>query len=234
MNTNPSPPPALACRGLSKELASGRETLCVLDRLDLEIAAGESVAILGPSGSGKSTLLGLFAGLDRPTAGRVELHGTDLGALSEDELARLRRGRVGFVFQSFHLLANLTALENVRVPLELVGFEGAAERADELLESVGLAGRTHHYPSQLSGGEKQRVALARAFGPRPDLLLADEPTGNLDRANAEGVLDLLVELRRREGTTLVIVTHDQEVAARCERRIHLVAGRVERDERVTA
>ena len=229
------PPPAgiarIAALGLTKELASGTQTLRVLDEVDLEIQAGESVAILGPSGSGKSTLLGLLAGLDRPTRGSVRFEGTALEELREDDLALLRRENIGFVFQSFLLLGNLTAHENVRVPMELTGVPRAHERTDELLARVGLADRGHHYPSQLSGGEQQRIALARAFGPKPRLLLADEPTGNLDSQTAEGVLALLVEMREREGTTLVLVTHDPAVAGRAERRIHLAGGRIVRDER---
>lgn len=198
----------------------------MLADVDLEVAPGESVAILGASGSGKSTLLGLLAGLDRPTEGEVFVEGQSLAELDEDGLARMRRGQVGFVFQSFHLLPNLTALENVRVPLELIGFEGAREQSEELLAAVGLAERMHHYPSQLSGGEMQRVALARAFGPRPRLILADEPTGNLDAATGERVLDLLFNLREEKGTSLVLVTHDPALAARADRRLRLDAGRV--------
>ncbi|MFT5052627.1 MAG: putative ABC transport system ATP-binding protein [Chlamydiales bacterium] len=231
MNGSSMKRPRSAARGLTKELASGHETLRVLDQVDLEIMAGESVAIVGPSGGGKSTLLGLLAGLDRPTHGSAQFDGHALESMNEDELAILRRENIGFVFQSFLLLGNLTAHENVRVPMELTGVEGARARTDELLERVGLTNRAHHYPSQLSGGEQQRVALARAFGPRPKLLLADEPTGNLDSQTAEGVLALLVELREREGTTLVLVTHDPAVAARAERRIHLAAGRIVLDER---
>jgi len=222
--------PRVECRGLGKVLPSGGEQLTILQGVDLAVGAGESVAILGPSGSGKSTLLGLLAGLDRPTTGSVLLDGVPLEGKNEDELALLRRGRVGFVFQSFHLFANLTAHENIRVPLELTGVSGAAERATELLERVGLAERAHHYPSQLSGGEMQRVALARAFGPRPSLLLADEPTGNLDSHTGERVLELLVEMRERENTTLVLVTHDAVVAARTQRRVVLEAGRIVSEE----
>jgi len=228
--TNTNGTPRVECRGVGKVLPSGEHELTILADVDLAVAAGESVAILGPSGSGKSTLLGLMAGLDRPTTGSVLLDGRPLDDLDEDQLALLRRRRVGFVFQSFHLFGNLTALENVRVPLELCGFEGASRRAEELLERVGLAQRGHHYPSQLSGGEMQRVALARAFGPRPSLLLADEPTGNLDSRTGENVLELLVELRDGAGTALVLVTHDPSVAARCARRIHLEAGRIVRVE----
>ena len=223
--------PLVECRGVHKRLASGNAELAILCAIDLAIEAGEFAAILGPSGSGKSTLLGLLAGLDRPTSGSVLFDGTPLEGLGEDELARLRRGRIGFVFQSFQLFANLTALENVRVPLELTGFAGAAQRARELLDLVGLAARGHHYPAQLSGGEMQRVALARAFGPRPAALFADEPTGNLDSATGARVLELLLEMRAREGTTLVLVTHDPAVAGRADRRVHLLAGRIARDER---
>jgi putative ABC transport system ATP-binding protein len=222
--------PRVECVGVEKSFRSGSETLAILRDIDLAIAPGESVAILGPSGSGKSTLLGLMAGLDRPTRGSVRFEGRALEGLGEDELARVRRRRIGFVFQSFHLFPNLTALENVRVPLELTGVEGAEARARELLGRVGLAERLTHYPAQLSGGEMQRVALARAFGPRPALVLADEPTGNLDAANGSRVLELLEELQRGEGTTLVLVTHDAQVAARAGRRVHLEDGRVARIE----
>jgi putative ABC transport system ATP-binding protein len=222
------------CRQLTKRLPSGGELLTVLDRVDLAVQPGEFVAILGPSGSGKSTLLGLLAGFDRPTSGSVALDGRPLEGLGEDELARLRRGAVGFVFQTFELLGNLTARENVLLPLELTGLLGARAaraRADELLAEVELGARAHHYPAQLSGGEKQRVALARAFAQGPRLLLADEPTGSLDHKTGARVLELLVRLRERAGTTLVLVTHDPSVAARAERRVHLEAGRVVRDER---
>jgi putative ABC transport system ATP-binding protein len=224
--------PRIECRGLVKRLTSGGHTLTVLDGIDLAIEPGELTAILGPSGSGKSTLLGLMAGLDRPTEGSVLLDGEPIDDLDEDRLALLRREKVGFVFQSFQLLGNLTARENVLVPLELGGHADAGRRADELLASVGLAERLHHYPSQLSGGEQQRVALARAFGPRPSLLLADEPTGNLDAETGESVLEILLGMREREGTTLVLVTHDPAVAGCAERRVHLRAGRIEEDARV--
>ena len=222
--------PRLELRGVSKRLRSGERELVIVDHVDLVVAPGEFVAVLGPSGSGKSTLLGLAAGLDRPSAGEVRLDGRPIQDLSEDELSRLRRGRIGFVFQSYQLLGNLTALENVLLPLELAGFADAARRGRELLDAVGLAERGHHYPSQLSGGEQQRVALARAFAVEPSLLLADEPTGNLDGATGALVLDLLARLRREHGTTLVLVTHDPEVGARADRRIHLRDGRIERTE----
>ena len=187
--------------------------------------------MLGPSGSGKSTLLALIAGLDRPTEGEVLLDGRSIGSLDEDALALLRRRTIGFVFQSFQLLSNLTATENVLLPLELAGLSDARPRAAELLAAVGLAERGHHYPSQLSGGEQQRVALARAFGPRPPILLADEPTGNLDGATGGVILDTLEALRRDAGTTLVLVTHDIQIASRADRRIHLRDGRIEREDR---
>ncbi|HEX5045456.1 MAG TPA: ABC transporter ATP-binding protein [Candidatus Polarisedimenticolaceae bacterium] len=217
-------------RGLTRRLPSGDRTLTILDHVDLRIEPREFLAILGPSGSGKSTLLALMAGLDRPTEGEVLLDGRPIQHLSEDALARLRRRNVGFVFQSFQLLPNLTARENVLLPLELLGRVDAAKRADALLAAVGLDERGHHYPSQLSGGEQQRVALARAFAPDPPLLLADEPTGNLDTATGARVLDLLGELRAAAGSTLVLVTHDPAVAARADRRVHLRDGRVEREE----
>jgi len=222
--------PLVECRGLVKRLPSGRKTLTILDGIDLRIPAGDFVAILGPSGSGKSTLLGLMAGLDRPTEGSVLLDGRPLENLDESALAKLRRRRVGFVFQNFQLLGNLTALENVLFPLELTGVEEARPRAEEMLRRVGLADRGHHYPSQLSGGEQQRVALARAFAPGPELLLADEPTGNLDQATGKEALDLLLDLREHAGVTLVLVTHDPQVAERAQRRIHLESGRLVREE----
>lgn len=221
----------LSLRGVGRSLPSGGKMLTILDGVDLDVVRGEFLAVLGPSGSGKSTLLALMAGLDRPSAGEVHLDGERIDRLSEDRLAILRRNKVGFVFQSFQLLGNLTARENVMLPMELLGMREASRRAGELLDAVGLAERGHHYPSQLSGGEQQRVALARAFASRPALLLADEPTGNLDGATGRIVLDLLVELRAEEGSTLVLVTHDPAVAALADRRIHLVDGRIEREER---
>ncbi len=222
--------PLLELKQVTKELPSGSRMLRILDRVDLSIGAGEFVAILGPSGSGKSTLLGLMAGLDRPSSGEVLLDGAPLHALGEDDLALLRRRKVGFVFQSYQLLGNLTATENVLLPLELAGLDDAEGRAARLLSAVGLSERGHHYPTQLSGGEQQRVALARAFGAGPPLLLADEPTGNLDSATGSSVLDVLGRLGSESGTTLVLVTHDPAVAALAHRRIHLKDGRVERDE----
>jgi putative ABC transport system ATP-binding protein len=218
--------PRLELRRLTRRLPSGERLLTILDGIDLIIPAGEMVAILGPSGSGKSTLLALMAGLDRPTEGEVLLDGVALSRLSEDRLALLRRAKVGFVFQSFQLLAHLTALDNVALPLELLGRPHPRLRAEELLARVGLAERGHHFPVQLSGGEQQRVAVARAFAARPPVLLADEPTGNLDRATGERVLTVLRELHEEAGTTSVLVTHDSEVAALADRRVHLRDGRI--------
>ncbi len=223
-------PPAIELRRLTKRLPSGDRILTILDAVDLTIATGEFVAVLGPSGSGKSTLLGLAAGLDRPTSGEVRIDGEVIQNLSEDALARLRRRKIGFVFQSFQLLGNMTALENVLLPLELGGHERPLERARQLLDRVGLGERGHHYPAQLSGGEQQRVALARAFAPRPAILFADEPTGNLDGATGARILDVLDELRAGVAATLVLVTHDPSIAERADRRIFLRDGRVERIE----
>jgi putative ABC transport system ATP-binding protein len=211
-------------RGLGRDHVDGARRLTVLDGIDLSIAEGELVAVTGPSGSGKSTLLGLVAGLDRPTRGTVVIDGHDLGAMSEDQLARFRGKNLGFVFQSFQLIPTLTALENVRVPAELVGDFAVARRAGDMLERVGLADRAHHYPAQLSGGEAQRVALARASLLRPRILLADEPTGNLDSANGAVVLDLLLDLNR--ASTVVLVTHNPDIAARAGREVRLRDGSV--------
>ena len=215
----------LISESLTQVYPSGGQELTVLRDVSFEIPAGEFLAIVGPSGSGKSTLLGLLAGLDRPRSGRVILDGQDLSALTEDGRARLRGEKVGFVFQSFHLIPTLTARENVQVPLELRG-EEARVRADELLDRVGLAARAHHYPAQLSGGEQQRVALARAFSNRPRILFADEPTGNLDAATGQSVIELMDQLNRELGTTLVLVTHDTDLAGRARRMIRLMDGRV--------
>jgi putative ABC transport system ATP-binding protein len=217
-------------RGLSMRLASGGRGVDILTDVSLDVPAGQFLAIAGPSGSGKSTLLGLIAGLDRPTAGRIEVADVDLTALDEDALARFRRDRIGYVFQSFHLLPTLTAQENVAVPLELAGLADASAQAAERLAEVGLAERAHHYPAQLSGGEQQRVAVARAVARRPDLLLADEPTGNLDSATGKQLIDLLVGLNRRLGCTLVLVTHDPELAAHADRVVTLRDGRIVSDE----
>ncbi|HEY4319998.1 MAG TPA: ABC transporter ATP-binding protein [Gemmatimonadales bacterium] len=219
----------LSCESLHHEYLSGGKRLAVLKDITFEIAAGGFVAIVGPSGSGKTTLLGLLAGLDRPTSGRVLLDGVDLASLDEDGRARFRRQRVGFVFQSFQLLATLTARENVQVPMELAGDSDAGARADALLERVGLGARSHHYPAQLSGGEQQRVAVARAFSTRPRVLFADEPTGNLDAANGAIVIDTMTALNAEYGTTLVLVTHDADVARLARRTIRMVDGAVVED-----
>ena len=224
-------PPIVRAAGLTKQVFAGTTPLTILQDVSLEIARGEAVAILGASGSGKTTLLALLAGLDVPTAGTVHIDGTDLFALDEDGRARLRRDRVGFVFQSFQLLPALTALENVMLPLELAGKSDAKERAADWLERVGLGPRLTHYPRQLSGGEQQRVAVARAFAADPSVLFADEPTGNLDSATGEEIISLMFELNRGARTTLLLVTHDEVLAQRCARRIRLAAGRLTNDER---
>ena len=212
--------------GVSKTVPSGTGLLTILHPLDLTIPAKHVMAIIGPSGSGKSTLLGLIAGLDAPSTGRIVIDGVTITRLDEDALARLRGGRIGFVFQFFHLLPSLTAYENVLVPMEIAGYPDAARRAKMLLEEVGLTGRAHHYPSQLSGGEQQRVAIARALANDPPILLADEPTGNLDSATGHQVVELLLEIHRTRGTTLVLVTHDPELAAVADTTIALRDGRV--------
>src|SRR5690349_18522391 len=215
---------------LTKTISTPAHRVEILKGIDLEIPRGQFAAVMGPSGSGKSTLLGLLAGLDAPTSGRIVLDGEDITGLEEDELALLRGRKIGFVFQSYHLIPTLTAEENVMLPLELSGHAAdGAERARELLASVGLFDRRDHYPVQLSGGEQQRVALARAFVVRPPILLADEPTGNLDTANGNNILELLVTLNRREGTTLVLVTHDQQISEQADRRITLRDGQVVAD-----
>ncbi|MFQ5950137.1 MAG: ABC transporter ATP-binding protein [Nitrospiria bacterium] len=211
-------------------LNSAGGPLTILDAIDLQIPAKQFVAIVGPSGSGKSTLLGLIAGLDRPTAGMVSFDGVSLTGLSEDDLARLRREKIGMIFQSFHLIPTLTALENVRVPLELRGDPDAGREARRLLDAVGLSERQDHYPVQLSGGEQQRVAVARAYAGRPALLLADEPTGNLDSANGRRVIDLLLHLHRDQGSILILVTHDPSLASLANRVISLRDGRIVGDE----
>ena len=212
--------------GVSKTVTSGGRPLTILHSTDLEVVRGQALAIVGPSGSGKSTLLGLIAGLDAPTTGSILIDGVDIASLGEDQLARLRGQKIGFVFQFFHLITSLTAFENVLVPMELSGVAHPAQRAKALLAEVGLSDRGHHYPSQLSGGEQQRVAIARALANDPPLLLADEPTGNLDSANGEHVVDLLFGINRSRGTTLVLVTHDRELAARATSRVALRDGRV--------
>jgi putative ABC transport system ATP-binding protein len=222
---------------VSKVVQSGTEQLTILHSLSLEIPRGQFVSVTGPSGSGKSTLLSLTAGLDAPTEGHIYLDGRDITKMSEDDLAVLRGETVGFIFQSFHLIPSLTAYENILVPMEIMGITKATARAQQLLDEVGLHDRGHHYPSQLSGGEQQRVAIARAFANKPPILLADEPTGNLDTRNGAHVFELLVELNRERGTTLLLVTHDRDLARRADRQISLSEGRVAEDvsrERVPA
>jgi putative ABC transport system ATP-binding protein len=213
-------------REISKTVTSGSEPLTILHPLTARIPRGQFVAVVGPSGSGKSTLLGLIAGLDAPTSGSVLIDGVDITLLDEDALARLRGEKIGIVFQFFHLIPSLTAHENVAVPMEIAGIAEAADRAAALLEEVGLTGRAHHYPSQLSGGEQQRVALARALANNPPIVLADEPTGNLDSTNGRIIMKLLRDIHRARGTTLVLVTHDAELAAQADARIVLRDGRV--------
>lgn len=212
--------------GLTKQVLSGDSPLTILHDVSFAVEAGDSLAIVGASGSGKSTLLGLLAGLDVPTSGSVSLNGTDIFSLDEDGRARLRGELAGFVFQSFQLLPALNALENVMLPLELAGLSDARQRAEESLQQVGLAARAHHLPKHLSGGEQQRVALARAFVSQPKILFADEPTGNLDAATGAQVIDLMLELNRAQGTTLILVTHDDKLAERCKRQLRLAAGEV--------
>ena len=225
-----APGAVLKANGLGKQVTSPEGPLRILDDVGLEVRKGESVAIVGTSGAGKSTLLGLLAGLDEPSTGQVWLAGRELTALDEDGRAALRAENVGFVFQSFHLIASLTALENVMLPLELAGAPNAAEAALEAIRTVGLEPRRGHYPHQLSGGEKQRVAIARAFVVEPEVLFADEPTGNLDQRTGDRIVDLLFRLNREHGTTLVLVTHDLGLARRCDRILFMEAGRIEREE----
>ena len=220
------PEPIISVDRVTKQVRDSTGTLTILHEIAFTLMAQESLSIVGASGSGKSTLLAIIAGLDAPTSGTVRVCGVDLFALDEDARAALRAKRLGFVFQSFQLLANLTALENVMLPLELQGRRDARAQASEMLRRVGLAERLRHYPKVLSGGEQQRVALARAFVVRPAVLLADEPTGSLDFATGATVMELMFELNREVGTTLVLVTHDREIAARCDRQLHIEAGRV--------
>jgi len=229
-----SPTPILIARELTKRVASGERQLTILDDVSLEVVAGETVAVVGVSGSGKSTLLGLLAGLDLPTSGTVELAGQSLTTLDEDGRAELRRGKVGFVFQNFQLLGGLNAMENVLLPLELVSDHDSRAletTARNALEAVGLGDRLEHFAGQLSGGEQQRVAIARAYAPEPTILFADEPTGNLDRETGNTVIDLLMKLNAERGTTLFIVTHDSNLAARCDRQFEIEAGRLKRETR---
>ncbi len=214
---------------VSRTVTSGTEQLTILHSLDLTIPRGQFVAVIGPSGSGKSTLLGLVAGLDAPTSGDILLDGQNITQMSEDDLATLRGGKVGFIFQSFHLIPSLTAYENILVPMEIMGHSQARKRAQSLLDEVGLHDRGHHYPSQLSGGEQQRVAIARAFSNDPIILLADEPTGNLDSKNGSHIFDLLLRLNRERSTTLMLVTHDHQLADLADRKIALRDGHVVED-----
>src|SRR5579885_806754 len=227
MGKNSQAGPAIALAGVNLSLGQGAARVHILKDIDLNIGAGEAVGLVGPSGSGKSTLLMVMAGLERPDAGTVTVAGEDLNRLDEDALARFRGRQVGIVFQSFHLIPTMTALENVAVPLELAGNPDAAQRAAQELASVGLGDRLHHYPTQLSGGEQQRVALARALAPDPAILVADEPTGNLDEATGKQIVDLLFTKHAERGMTLVLVTHDHSLAERCDRVVRLRSGRIE-------
>jgi len=224
----------IALNGVSKTVQSGGSPLTILHPLTLDVPDGQCLAIIGPSGSGKSTLLGLIAGLDAPTSGQIHIDGVDITTLDEDALARLRGEKIGFVFQFFHLVPSLTALENIQVPMEIAGRADAAVRAQVLLDEVGLHDRGHHYPSQLSGGEQQRVAIARALANDPPLVLADEPTGNLDSSNGRHILDLLLQVKRTRRVTLVIVTHDASVAAVADARLVLRDGRAVTEDAVEA
>ena len=217
---------AIALRGVNLSLGGGAARVHILRDIDLNIGRGEAVALLGPSGSGKSTLLMVMTGLERADAGSIVVAGEDIGKLDEDQLARFRGKHVGIVFQAFHLIPTMTALENVAVPLELAGIDDAFARAAQELSAVGLGERLSHYPAQLSGGEQQRVALARALAPRPTIVVADEPTGNLDEATGHEIVELLFHGHRERGTTLVLVTHDNELAARCDRVLHIHSGRL--------
>jgi putative ABC transport system ATP-binding protein len=214
---------------VSKIVPSGAEMLTILHSLDLTIPDGQFISVIGPSGSGKSTLLGLIAGLDEPTSGEIRIDGQDITRMNEDELAEIRGRKIGFVFQSFHLIPSLTALENILVPMEIAGARNARKRAQHLMEDVDLVARAHHYPSQLSGGEQQRVAIARAFANDPSIMLADEPTGNLDSHNGRHVFDLMVEMNRKRKATLVLVTHEHDLAVAADRQISLRDGRVVSD-----
>ena len=223
-------PDTIAISNVNLSLGSGAARVHILKDISLNVASGEAIGLIGPSGSGKSTLLMVMAGLERPDSGEVVVNGTAFNALDEDALARFRGRQVGIVFQSFHLIPTMTALENVAVPLELAGNPDASARAAKELASVGLGDRLHHYPTQLSGGEQQRVALARALAPDPAILVADEPTGNLDEATGAAIVELIFRLRRERNATLVLVTHDLALAARCDRMVRIRAGSVEADE----
>jgi putative ABC transport system ATP-binding protein len=224
-----SPPLAIEASNLVLTLGEGGGAVDILRGIDLAVPQGQMLALLGPSGSGKSSLMALLSGLERATSGSLRIAGADFAALNEDALAAARRGRIGIVLQAFHLLPTMTALENVMTPMELAGMTDARSRAEAELASVGLGHRLHHYPAQLSGGEQQRVAIARALAPRPALVFADEPTGNLDAATGTAVMDLLFARRAETGATLVVITHDPELARRCERVVTLADGRVARD-----
>lgn len=215
---------------VTKTVRSGTEDLTILDNVSLDVPAGQFVALTGASGSGKSTLLGLIAGLDAPTSGSISIDGDEITNMSDDGLADIRSGKIGFVFQSFHLIPSLTAFENILIPMEIRGRRNARERANELLEDVGLTDRGHHYPSELSGGEQQRVAIARAFANEPAILLADEPTGNLDSRNGGHIFDLMTDLHCRRNITLVLVTHDAALAGQAQRQVVLKDGRILNDE----
>jgi putative ABC transport system ATP-binding protein len=219
---------------VTKIVPSGTEMLTILHALDLQIPDGQFISVVGPSGSGKSTLLGLIAGLDAPTAGEIIIDGESITGMDEDSLAELRGEKIGFVFQSFHLIPSLTAMENILVPMEIRGLRNARERVQSLLEDVDLVARAHHYPAQLSGGEQQRVAIARAFANNPAIMLADEPTGNLDSRNGRHVFEMMVEMNRKRNATLVLVTHDHELAALADRQIALREGRVASDSHAEA
>lgn len=217
-------------KNLTKQVRSGSEVLTIIDDLSLSIPAGQFVALIGASGSGKSTLLGLIAGLDSATSGSIRIGKNEVTSMNDDDLSRLRSEKIGFIFQSFHLIPSLTALENIMIPLEIAGLPSPRVRALELLEDVGLKGRGHHFPGELSGGEQQRVAIARALANRPEILLADEPTGNLDSRNGKHVLDLMQEIHSRNKVTVVLVTHDAAISQMAERRISLSDGRIVIDE----
>lgn len=225
-----SPSPAIAAQNLTLTLGSGESAVAILKGIDLTVPQGQTLALLGPSGSGKSSLMAVLSGLERASAGRLEVAGENFAAMGEDDLARARRGRIGIVLQAFHLLPTMTALENVATPLELAGLPGAQARAAAELEAVGLGHRLNHYPAQLSGGEQQRVAIARAIAPRPSLIFADEPTGNLDAATGSGIIDLLFARRAETGATLVMITHDIALAQRCERVVTLADGLIASDQ----
>lgn len=227
MNNNSQAGPAITLAGVNLSLGQGAARVHILKDIDINISAGEAVGLVGPSGSGKSTLLMVMAGLERPDTGKVTIAGEDLGALDEDALARFRGRQVGIVFQSFHLIPTMTALENVAVPLELAGIADAQGRAREELAAMGLADRTAHYPAQLSGGEQQRVAVARALAPNPAILVADEPTGNLDEDTGKQIIELLFAGHAKRGSTLVLVTHDPALAVRCDRAVRLRSGRID-------